>query len=164
MANWFKKRFAPPKPTPANPRHYLEVSSKAPGERQSLELVRSEVQGPFVLLAYQWTSDLTYEEADNLDSRMRAYAACTIYDAAIESRLPCRAGPLHGMRPSWLIGDLMTPISLAEAGFRFSDKICELSVGPVVIALRDPKALDDIQVIAGALRGAYDRRFRNVSV
>lgn len=115
--------------------HYDQTSRKVPGRMQVLTLIHATMDGLFINLVYQWKRELTDAEADDLDTRARAYIACAIYDAATAAGLTCQPGPPHGQRPSWYIRGERMPISLVEAGFDMSDKTCIMRVGPGVFVL-----------------------------
>lgn len=111
--------------------HYSRTTQTAGGEPHQLTLDEVSVEGPVVVLVYRWDEDLSYQEADRLDTRARAYASCAIRDAAIGAGLSCEAGPPHGQRPSWRIAGGI-PISLMAAGFDVGEKICWMRVGPTL--------------------------------
>jgi len=103
------------------PEHYEETCLHAPGGKADLKLIHAAAEGPFITLVYQWKGNLSRAEADDLDTRARAYIACAIYDAAATAGLSCQPGPPHGQRPSWHITGERMPISLVNAGFDVSD-------------------------------------------
>ena len=86
---------------------------------------------------YQWHDELTHPQADNLDTRLRAYITCAIYDFAVAAGLGCLPGPLHGQRPSWQIAGHSGYTSLIGAGFDTDEKICWLQIGPGMMDLNE---------------------------
>lgn len=112
--------------------HYNRTTQTVGGEPHQLTLDEVSVEDPVVILVYRWDEDLSYQEADRLDTRARAYVSCAIRDAAIGVGLSCEAGPPHGQRPSWKIAGEGVPISLMAAGFDVGEKVCWMHVGPVI--------------------------------
>jgi hypothetical protein len=112
--------------------HYKEALKNASGSHHQLELIEVSDNSPFVNLIYRWKDNISYEEADNLDTRLRAYIACAIYDVAISAGMSCRSGPIHGNRPSWIIDKQTLPVSLIDAGFNYAHKDCNLTIGPII--------------------------------
>jgi hypothetical protein len=104
-----------------------------------MSLIVADEDGPFVNLVYRWKGDLSHDEADRLDTRVRAYVACAIFDAAATGGLSCVPGPPHGQRPSWVIRGEPMPISLVNAGFDVSDKTCFMQIGPGMLMVRAPQ-------------------------
>jgi len=133
------------------PQHYTETARSAPGMKQKLKLVHIEAEGSFLTLVYEWKENLSYREADNLDSRARAFIACAIYDAARGAGMSCKAGPPHGKRPSWMVGNSNMPISLVGAGFDVEKQICFMQVGPPVILTRGGGQVDMFKLSQGFL-------------
>jgi hypothetical protein len=115
------------------PSHYRETSSKAPGSLRELALTRTQVAGSCVRMIYTWSEDLEYQEADNLDSRVRAFVACAIPDAAADAGLACQAGPQFGQRPAWFVAGVPMPVSLVQGAFNVDAKACMVTVGPIVV-------------------------------
>ncbi len=140
--------------------HYEQVAQSAAGQPCELTLAEVAEQGPYVTLIYRWRDDLTYEEADRLDSRVRAYVTCAIYDAAISTGMSCQPGPSHGQRPSWLIAEQNIPISLVSAEFDNSERVCRLLVGPIMTILKSgmPRGPDPVaRKLAQAFQSCFAR-------
>ena len=135
MFSWFKRAPQPRAPHLTYPQHYDQTSRQASATRHELVLIHAAAEGPFVNLVYEWKGDLSHAEADDLDTRARAYIACAIYDAAATAGLSCQPGPPHGQRPSWHIAGERMPISLVNAGFDVSDKTCYMQIGPGMLLL-----------------------------
>lgn len=97
MFSWFRRT---PQPRPPHLTYseyyeaYEETCLNAPGGKSDLTLIHAAAEGPFVNLVYQWKGELSHAEADDLDTRARAYIACAIYDAAITAGLSCQP-PRH---------------------------------------------------------------------
>lgn len=133
------------------PNHYEQTAQKASGDTCALSLVHTATEDMLVTLVYQWAGDLSPEQADNLDTRARAYVACAIYDAATMVGLSCEPGPLHGIRPSWHLNGERMPVSLVSAGFDVSDKTCFMIVGPVMVMHEHqrPSAYQSEELVSG---------------
>lgn len=135
LSRW---RARPHGPVPRGPihstqrDHYERTMQTVGGEPRQLTLADVSVEGPVVILVYRWSEDLSYQEADRLDTRARAYVSCAIRDAAIGAGLSCEAGPPHGQRPSWKIAGEGVPTSLMTAGFDVGKKVCWMHVGPTL--------------------------------
>lgn len=125
-----KQIFQPCSPRLTFPEHYLQVLEKNQGPIQELFLEETEVEGSFLHLKYTWHDKLTHAQADRIDTRLRAYIACAIFDAC-HGLLSCRPGPSHGSRPSWYIEDCPIPFSLVQASFSVAAKSLYQTVGPV---------------------------------
>jgi hypothetical protein len=120
-------------------------------------LVRIGTEGPFLDLVYGWADSLSDKEADDLDTRARAYISCAIYDAARTAGLPCNPGPHHGQRPSWVIGGGRTPISLVNAGFDVSDRTWFMQVGPGIIVMAAQQEAPWLAKLAAGFRAQFLR-------
>lgn len=129
-----KSSIQPCSPSLEHPEHYLQILVKNPGPLQELFLETVEVEGLFVYLEYAWQQDLSRAQADVVDTRLRAYIACAIFDACQASKIRCKAGPLYGIRPSWFVGNLPVPYSLVEASFSTDDKRMYQNVGPIMLS------------------------------
>lgn len=133
---FFKKPPAQPcSPALTYPEHYLHVLARNPGTLQELTLGHIEVTGLFLNLEYSWREDWSYAQADVVDTRLRAYIACAIYDACKASGIRCKQGPPHGLRPSWFLEGFPVPFSLVEASFSTRDKRLYQTVGPIMMSL-----------------------------
>lgn len=159
IPNLFRPKEKLPKVTHAE--HYMQAKLGAPGDPQLLTLVRSGTEGPFVTLTYQWQNELSYAQADNLDTRVRAYITCAIYDAAVAAGLKCKPGPPHGRRPSWLIAGRRGYTSLAGAGFDAGEKVCWLQIGPGMLSRDDFSSEDQV---AQRLAHSFQKQFAQISV
>jgi hypothetical protein len=157
MFNWFKRSPQPKEAFLTYPQHYDETTRRAGGDKCELALVHVEAEGPFLNLVYQWADSLSEQEADNLDTRARAYVACAIYDAAKMAGLSCESGPPHGQRPSWLFGGGRTPISLVNAGFDVSDRTCFMQVGPGMIAMAARQEGEHLVKLAAGFQAQFSR-------
>jgi hypothetical protein len=142
------------------PRHYEETVRQAFGEKCELTLIHADVRGPHFNLVYQWESELSYEEADRLDSRARAYISCAIYDAATAVGLSCQPDLPHGQRPSWCIEDERM-ITLVNAGFDVSNKTCFMQIGPGIF--RTKESLMAKGYCKGLIEG-FQTLFRKIKV
>lgn len=143
------------------PVHYEQTSAKAPGKTRSLTLINAEEDGPMVHLAYQWEDNLSHKEADDLDTQLRAYIACAIYDAGTSAGLRCAPGQLHGERPAWHINRERIPVSLVNADFDVRSKTCNLYVGH---GLMIAGSLEDYAVWGKKLVQGFKARFSNITV
>lgn len=142
------------------PQHYEQTVRDAAGKKYELTLIHADVICPYVNLIYQWKTELSYEEADELDTRARAYIACAIYDAATAAGLFCQPDYHHGQRPSWNIeGERM--ISLVNAGFDVSNKTCFMTIGPGM--LRTKESLMVERYCNGLIEG-FQTLFRKIRV
>lgn len=159
MFKWFRQKPQPRAALLTHSQHYDETALRAKGEKQELTLARIGTEGPFLNLVYRWTCQLSDEEADNLDTRARAYVVCAIYDAARTAGLSCDRGPLHGQRHSWLIGGERTPISLVNAGFDVSEKTCFMQVGPGMLVLSASAGGKHLQKLATGFQSQFSRVF-----
>jgi hypothetical protein len=112
--------------------HYRDECRAVGGDRCKVTLEQASAEARSVNLIYRWHDELSHQEADKLDSRLRAYIACAVYDAASKAGLTCTQGPPHGRRPSWIIEGDLAPYGLQAAGFDVSQKTCWLSVGPIM--------------------------------
>lgn len=129
---FFKKSPVQPcSPVLKHPEHYLQILAKNPGTLQELFLESVEVAGPFLNLEYSWQEDLSYSRADVVDTRLRAYIACAIFDACNASNVGCRQGPPHGIRPSWFLEGLPIPYSLVDASFSTDEKRMYQTIAPI---------------------------------
>lgn len=133
MFNWFRRILQLMLCRLTYPKHYNQTVRQALGEKRELTLIHATAEGPFVNLVYRWEGELSYDEADRLDTRARAYIACAIYDAARTDGLFCLPGPPHGQRPTWCVEGERMPISLVSAGFDVSDKTCFMQIGPGIL-------------------------------
>lgn len=130
------------------PEHYHETCRQASGKICELSLLHATVDdGPvpglghqIVTLVYEWSANLSYEHADRLDTRARAFIACAIFDAATTAGLSCEAGPLWGKRPSWIIAGERTPVSLVKAGFDVANKTCFMQIGACITSPHGPRS------------------------
>ena len=127
MFGWIRRR-----PTSiAFPSHYLQTAKRAPGPPCELTLAGTREEGSWFRLAYVWTDNLDHQEADRLDSRVRAFIACAIPDAAGAASLACQGGPPHGQRPAWFVEGGPIPVSLVHGSFDVDRKTCYVTVGPI---------------------------------
>jgi hypothetical protein len=157
MFNWFRQKPQPRAALLTHSQHYDETALRAKGEKRELTIVHVKAEGSFLNLVYQWKDSLSDKEADNLDTRARAYIVCAIYDAAKTAGLACDPGPLHGQRPSWLIGGGRTPISLVNAGFDMSDKTCFMQVGPGMVAMTARQQGENLPKLAAGFQAQFSR-------
>lgn len=134
--SFLKQIFQPCSPRLAFPEHYLRVLEKNPGPLQELFLENVETEGPFLYLEYQWRNELSHAEADTVDTRVRAYIACAIFDACIKGGAFCQPGPPHGSRPSWYLEGCPAPFSLVEARFSVANKSMYQTIGPIIPIIR----------------------------
>lgn len=91
------------------------------------------MEGPFLHLEYGWQGDLTHAQADRVDTRLRVYIASAIFDVCKTVKIKCKAGPPHGIRPSWFLGDFPVPYSLVQGSFSTNDKRMYQTVGPIMM-------------------------------
>lgn len=131
--------------------HYTRTTQTVGGEPHQLTLGEVSVEGAVVVLTYRWDEVLSYQEADRLDTRARAYVSCAIRDAAIGAGLSCETGPPHGQRPSWKIAGAGVPVSLMAAGFDVGEKVCWMHVGPTMGSGGRPSGSES--VAAGLAKG-----------
>ncbi len=159
---FFKKSPVQPcSPTLAHPEHYLQILAQNPGTLQELVLESIEVTGPFLNLEYSWQEDLSHSRADVVDTRLRAYIACAIFDACNASNVRCRQGLPHGIRPSWFLEGLPIPCSLVETSFSTDEKRMYQTIGPIMMspALFSQKSEQIIQLAKG-----FRKNFSTVKV
>ena len=116
-------------------RRYEEESIAVGGEPHRLTLESAEADAIGVTLVYHWYDEIPHTEADRLDSRLRAYIACAIYDAADACHFPSGMGERWGRRPSWVFEGSPEPYSLQQAGFDTDQKVCQLRVGCIIRAM-----------------------------
>ena len=141
--------------------HYERVKRSAGGAPRRLSLIEARTEGQYVTLVYQWKEQVTDEEADRIDTRVRAYMTCAIYDAAIAVGLSCHEGPPHGQRPAWIIEGSRSPTTLAQAGFDTTKRICWLQIGPGFLILDQARETDPL---AQKLARAFKRHFAEITV
>jgi hypothetical protein len=127
MFGWLRRRSS----SLSFPAHYRQTSKRAPGRPHDLTLSETRGAGSWFRMTYAWSGDLAFQEADNLDTRVRAFIASAIPDAAVAAGLACQAGPPHGQRPSWFIGGGSMPVSLVQGAFDVEQKKCQVTVGPI---------------------------------
>jgi len=145
------------------PDHYMEERQQVGGPPCQLVLGDAQITGPAVGLFYHWQDDLSDEDADRLDSRLRAYVACAIYDAAVQGGLRCVPGPPHGRRPSWRIRGESFLRSLTDGGFDNEQKQCFAEIGPGVAPME--VILSSVQgPISQILADAFRAHFRRIAV
>lgn len=142
------------------PDHYTRERDSVGGMPQNMRLAAVDTHSGWIRMRYRWRADLSDDEADRLDSRLRAFIACGIYDAARRRGLNCKPGPIHGRRPSWLIEDSRIPFSLADGGFATVEKYCELSVGPVMRLMGE----QDSTKVSRQLARGFREAFKGISV
>jgi hypothetical protein len=142
-------------------KHYHEERERVGGERIEVRLEQVFSDGVSVNMVYRWQEDLSHQQADQLDSRLRAYITCAICDAASEAGLKCRSGPDHGRRPSWMITPHLVPFSLQQAGFDVTEKVCWLSIGPVSLKGPGPYLSEGI---LSELADSFGKRFDKITV
>lgn len=146
---------------PKHPEHYEIMSNTTAGSKHELVLQQAAAVGPVVSLSYKWNEDIDHQEADNLDSRARAFIACAVYDAATRAGLSCRIGPPFGKRPSWLIANEQIPYSLIQAGFDTDEKVCWMHVGPIMVKGGMPMGRE---LTAGKLAEGFASWFCQITV
>lgn len=163
MFKWLRRRegstFSPT--SISHPGHYKTTARTAQGGPDELTLAETDVTGPFVTLVYAWASELCDAEADRLDSRVRAFVACAIHDAAKAAGVASASGPAYGQRPSWILGESRMPVSVVDAGFDTDQKVCYVKVGPVMTA---GGALDTHDPHAQRLLSGFQLRFSRILV
>lgn len=162
MLNWFRKALTLWSPHLTHPEHYERTSRQAQGDKQRLTLIQVEAEGMGVALVYRWTAELSDDEANNLDTRARAYIACAIYDAATIAGLSCQPGPSHGQRPTWLFPGEYMPVSLINAGFDVLDKTCFMQIGHGMMRTKGPFFGDG--VYAKQLATSFRMQFSEINV
>lgn len=160
MFGWLKRGGRVGGNDPKQWDHY-KTTQKVGGAPHQLTLSEVSLEGPIVALVYRWDEDLSYEEADKLDTRARAFVSCAIRDAAIGARLSCKAGPPHGQRPSWRIAGQGVPISLVTAGFDVEEKVCWMQVGPVMGIGGMPSGSESV---AAELAKGFQSNFERITV
>lgn len=152
----------PCSPSLTYPDHYLQVLAKHPGTLCTLFLEGVTIEAPWLLhLEYAWREDLSHAQADVVDTRLRAYIACAIFDACQTAKIRCKSGPPHGSRPSWFLEDLPVPYSLVQASFSTEDKRMYQTVGPTMMAPAIFE-LENAQII-GLVQG-FSIKFRTLKV
>lgn len=122
-----------PGPTPHHAEHYKAQQPKASGRTRALYLLEFEAYETGLQIVYQCPKRLTSEEANRLDTRLRAYIACIIPDAASRGSLGARSGPPHGQRPSWVLDGFSVPVGLQQASFDAEKRLFSLRVGPIML-------------------------------
>jgi hypothetical protein len=173
MFGWLRRRSA----SLAFPAHYLQTAKRAPGQPREMTLAGTQGAGSWFRMAYTWGEDLSHQEADNLDSRLRAFIACAIHDAAGAAGLACQAGPPHGQRPAWFIEGGAIPVSLVQGAFDVDRKTCLVTVGPIgakgpMLDSRGMPAMDPMSragtdsadETAGRLAAGFQSRFSRIRV
>jgi len=154
--SFLKQIVQPCSPRLTEPAHYLDVLKKNPGSLQELSLVDVTIENPFLHLTYRYDEDLSRSEADVVDTRLRAYIACAIFDAG-KDLFFCQPAPSHGSRPAWFIQDCPVPFSLVQGRYSVANKSIYLTVGPIV-------PLPQAAGYAEALGAGFAKRFRIVKV
>jgi hypothetical protein len=129
--SFLKQIFQPCSPRLTYPKHYLDVLGKNSGPLQELSLVDVTIEDPFLHLTYCYDEELSRSEADVVDTRLRAYVACAIFDAG-KDLFFCQPAPLHGSRPAWFIQDCPVPFSLVQGRYSVANKSIYLTVGPII--------------------------------
>ncbi len=132
MFSWLKRKTLLESPPLRHSEYYSSVAHNTGGTLCRIKLSQAENDDNCVALTYHWTEDLTYEQADKLDSRVRAYMSSVIYDAAKLGGIKCKRGPRHGSRPSWYLQGADVPLSLISAGFEYDEKVCWIIIGPIM--------------------------------
>lgn len=122
-----------PGPVPQQADHYRAQQPNAPGRTRTLYLLEFEAYETGLQIVYQCPGQLTPENANHLDTRLRAYIACIISDAARRGGLGVTSGPPHGQRPSWLLTGFSMPVGLQQASFDSTKKLFSLRVGPIML-------------------------------
>lgn len=150
-----------------HPQFYQEESRLQPGEKRELTLIFADVLDFRTLvslgLVYEWAEELPGPEAERLAQRAIAYISCAIYDAATAAGLSCWASPIpNGRRPAWLIAQEPAPISLTLSDIDMADRTCQMSIGPVVFAVRQ-QAAAHTSVLA-QLAAGFKARFSTICV
>jgi hypothetical protein len=111
---------------------------------------------------YHWDETLSDEEAKRLGLRTVAFIACAIYDAATTAGLFCRASEIpHGRRPAWFIEGAKMPISLTLSDIDFSDRICQMTIGTMAVAIGAPPSS---RTHWEKLQAGFKAKFSNISV
>jgi hypothetical protein len=151
-----KQIFQPCSPRLTEPKHYLDVLEKNSDSLQELSLVDVTIENPFLHLTYCYDEELSHSEADVVDTRLRAYIACAIFDAAT-GLFFCQPAPSHGSRPAWFIQDCPVPFSLLQGRYNVKDKSIYLTVGPII-------PLPQASGYTEALAEGFIKRFRIVKV
>jgi hypothetical protein len=139
------------------PRHYIETAEKAPDSRRELTLLRAFTDGSLITLIYRWEAELSWDEADRLDTRARAYITCAVYDVVVAVGLKCTPGPNHGIRPTWRIGKDSFPLTLVDAGFDVSDRTCFMRIGPPAILMGQPHVIGHAEKLVTGFESEFSK-------
>ncbi len=113
--------------------HYHDEVAAVGGDPCTVTLEHVQAGDRSIELTYRWHEELSFQEADKLDSRLRAFMACAVYDAAVRAGLQCTKGPPHGRRPSWFIKGIPVAFGLQSAGFDADKKWCGLKLGYLLL-------------------------------
>jgi hypothetical protein len=140
--------------------HYHDECKTVGGDPCEVTLGQVFTDGRFIDLIYHWHKELSHQEADKLDSRLRAFIVCAVYDAAIKAGLRCTKGPPHGRRPSWFIDGIPVAFGLQSAGFDVSEKWCGLKLGPLLLG----PGIDTNSEIVSVLAESFRQHFRKFTV
>jgi len=147
--------------------HYDAVLSRFPGPLCPLQLIAAESNGPNLLLVYQWSNSLTAKEADNVDTRARAFVNSAVGFAAIAQWVGCRNGPndasLLGVPiPGWYLEDRQQPTYVQNSQFDTDQKTVQLTLGPRFIDARGDNLLSD--PVSSGLKASFKTFFTTISV
>ncbi|MFM7057227.1 MAG: hypothetical protein ACKO2P_09935 [Planctomycetota bacterium] len=150
-------------------RHYREVLQAVGGPAQCLTLVSSVAHGPNVILVYSWDATLSPEDADRLDTRIRAYLNEAVGIAARKAGLTVQSGSptcsLLGisMIPVWLIGGRDQPTFAANSAFSPDLRRVQATIG---VRFIDAHAFHGLHFdpIADQLAIQFQRRFQYIRV
>ncbi|MBL8809853.1 MAG: toll/interleukin-1 receptor domain-containing protein [Planctomycetaceae bacterium] len=137
--------------------HYRAVQMTVRLPKCRLTLVAAEVEGPNVHLTYHWSEDLSHEQADNLDTCMRAFINSRIGDVAMHSDIPVRLNwgteSLKGVPiPLWQLGHRDQATFVVNSQFDVNEKLITLTVGSRFVQLQFNDGSHD-QVSIGLYKG-----------
>ncbi len=115
--------------------HFRAVRMTVAPPKCQLALAAAVSEGSNVYLTYRWTEDLSHDEADRIDTCVRALINSSIGDIAhrnkISARLSWGAESMNGVRiPLWHLDHRDQPTFVVNSGFDVEQKLVTLTVGP----------------------------------
>lgn len=148
--------------------HYRAVCRAVGGTVVKLTLRNAIVAGSNLELTYGWDNQLSYEQADQLDTRARAFLNCTVRKAAEAGGLTCRRGPseirLAGQPiPAWYLEGRSQETLVVNSQFDPGERLDFLTIGPPIADIHAIVHMS-YDPVAEALKKSYERMYREIAV